>query len=110
MNALAAPIAVKDELWFAEIGIYHHGLTRTPGEFDFEGCSFIGDVDRTRERCQRFADCVTAFAGVDDPVAEMSRLRQIEARWNAVHDAQARTVALLGEGVGVLLPDHEAVR
>lgn len=104
MNALTAPVAVKDEVWSVED---RYWITRTPGSYDKEGPIFTNSLS-SEERAQRFADCVTAFSGVDDPVAEMSRLRQIEARWNAVHDAQARTVALLGEGVGVLLPEHEA--
>jgi hypothetical protein len=107
MNAKTTFPAIKDEVWFAIVGVHFQGMTRTHGEYDVEGPSFLGDRDEARERCQRFAECVTALVGVDDPVAEMSRLRQIEQRWNAVHDAQARTVALLGDGVGSILPDHQ---
>ena len=57
----------------------------------------------------RIASCLMAFEGVADPIAEVSRLRQIEARWNAIHDAQARTMAHLGDGVKSLLPDFAEI-
>lgn len=107
MNALVTPVAVKDEVWHAEGFAYVH-MTRTPGAYDTGAPLFFGITPTTIERARRFADCVSAFAGVDDPVAYLSYLRQIEQRWNAITEAPARAVALLGEGVGSLLPDHEA--
>ena len=103
MNALLAPVAIKDEVWSVEMGYW---LTRTPGSYDQEGPIFTNSLS-SAERCQRFSDCVTAFVGIEDPVAEMSRLRQIEQRWNAITSAPMQTMALLGSGVWSLLPDHE---
>lgn len=103
MNALTSPVPIKDEVWYLEDGKW---LTRTPGKYDHDSPIIFPSRPGTLERARRWADCVTSWAGVDDPIAELSRLRQIEARWNAVHDAQARTVALLGDGIGSVLPDH----
>lgn len=99
MNATTNKIAVKDERWYPELGTFFHQLTRTPGQLDIAGPSFLGDTDEARERTLRFGGCLGEFVGIDDPVAEVRRLREIERQWNAVHDAQARTVEHIREGL-----------
>lgn len=105
MNDLINPLPIKDRVWTVE-GKDYVRITTTPGEYDLDAPLFFGNSMATRDVAKRFADCMTAFVGVDDPMARMSELLQLEARWKAITEAPARTVALLGDGVGSVLHDH----
>lgn len=109
MNALTTVVPIEEELWYVVLtSIGSPVLSRTARVLDKEGPSFLGYSlqPEALARAERFAECVNTWVGVKDPVAELSRLRQIEARWNAITEAPARTVALLGDGVGSMLPEH----